>query len=109
MQAVARAAHSAPDRLGPLILVVTRALGAPNGIIAGQAWKCEAKVSLAQYHQAKTGALFAAATAAGACAAGHEASAWHPSERSTAWDQSSDMRDAKKAHHGIAAQAIKRI
>jgi len=52
MQALARAADSAPTRLGPLILVVARAVGAPNGIIAGQAWECEPKISLAKYQQA---------------------------------------------------------
>jgi geranylgeranyl diphosphate synthase type II len=34
-------------------------------------------VALAKYQRAKTGALFAAATAAGACAAGHDADRWH--------------------------------
>lgn len=77
LQALARSAHATPTRLGPLIMVVSHAVGAPHGIIAGQAWECEQQVSLAQYQQAKTGALFAAATAAGACAAGHEAGAWH--------------------------------
>jgi geranylgeranyl diphosphate synthase type II len=77
MQALAHAAETAPTRLGPLILVVSRAIGAPNGIIAGQGWECEPRVVLAKYQQAKTGALFAAATAAGACAAGHDAGAWH--------------------------------
>jgi geranylgeranyl diphosphate synthase, type II len=77
MQALAHAAEITPSRLGPLILVLSRAVGAPNGIIAGQGWECEPSVSLAKYQQAKTGALFAAATAAGACAAGHDAGAWH--------------------------------
>jgi geranylgeranyl diphosphate synthase, type II len=71
-QSVARAAESAPSRLANLIGIVARAVGAPNGIIAGQSWECEAAVSLAKYQRAKTGALFAAATAAGACAAGHK-------------------------------------
>jgi geranylgeranyl diphosphate synthase type II len=77
MQALARAAETAPTRLGSLILVLARAVGAPSGIIAGQAWECEPKISLAKYQQTKTGALFAAATAAGACAAGHDAGAWY--------------------------------
>jgi geranylgeranyl diphosphate synthase type II len=76
-QALAHAADKAPARLSPLLLIVARAVGAPQGIIAGQAWECEPHVALAKYQQAKTGALFAAATAAGACAAGHESSAWH--------------------------------
>ena len=48
----------------------------PFGIVAGQAWECEPKVSLAAYQQAKTGALFAAATMAGALAAGADAKPW---------------------------------
>jgi geranylgeranyl diphosphate synthase type II len=77
MQTLARAADTTPGRLGALIMVVSRAVGAPNGIISGQAWECEPSISLAKYQRTKTGALFAAATAAGACAAGHDAGAWH--------------------------------
>jgi geranylgeranyl diphosphate synthase type II len=76
-QAVAVAATRAPSRLCTLIGIIARSIGAPNGIIAGQAWECEPKISLAAYQRAKTGALFAAATSAGACAAGHDAAAWH--------------------------------
>ncbi len=77
VQSLVHAAERAPSRLGPLLLILSRAIGAPNGIIAGQAWECEPQVVLAQYQRAKTGALFAAATAAGACAAGHNADNWH--------------------------------
>jgi geranylgeranyl diphosphate synthase type II len=77
LQSLARAAEKAPARLGPLLMILTRAMGAPTGIIAGQAWECEPRVVLANYQRAKTGALFAAATAAGACAAGHDAGNWH--------------------------------
>jgi geranylgeranyl diphosphate synthase type II len=76
-QILASNAERAPSRLGALIGIVARAVGAPNGIIAGQAWECEANVDLSKYQRAKTGALFGAATAAGACAAGYEADAWH--------------------------------
>jgi geranylgeranyl diphosphate synthase type II len=76
-QALAQASLGAPARLGHLVGIIARAIGAPNGIIAGQAWECEPQVALAAYQKAKTGALFAAATAAGACAAGHEHAPWH--------------------------------
>jgi geranylgeranyl diphosphate synthase, type II len=76
MQSLVRAAEESPFRLGALVLIISRAVGAPNGIIAGQAWECEPQVALAKYQQAKTGALFAAATAAGACAAGHDPAEW---------------------------------
>jgi geranylgeranyl diphosphate synthase type II len=77
VQSLVHAAARAPARLGPLLLILARAIGAPDGIIAGQAWECERQVPLAKYQRAKTGALFAAATAAGACAAGHGAGNWH--------------------------------
>jgi len=76
-QAVAQSSASAPARLGPLIGIIARAIGAPDGIIAGQAWECESQISLAHYQRSKTGALFAAATSAGAAAAGHQAESWH--------------------------------
>jgi geranylgeranyl diphosphate synthase type II len=64
------------ERLAPLVRVVAQAVGAPHGIIAGQAWECEDKIDLATYHQAKTGALFAGACMAGAIAAGSPGEPW---------------------------------
>ena len=75
-QTLALGAIDAPDRLAGLIDVVSRAVGGPSGIVAGQAWECEASVSLSDYHRAKTGSLFAAATIAGAVAAGGEPEPW---------------------------------
>lgn len=76
-QVLARAGGSAPGRLSSLIGILGRAVGVPSGIVAGQAWECEDGIDLAEYQRAKTGALFAAATVAGAAAAGAEAEAWH--------------------------------
>jgi len=45
-------------------------------IVAGQAWECEHEIDLSQYQRAKTGALFAAATMAGAASTGAEAAQW---------------------------------
>ena len=59
-QALARAAAAIATRLVALVGIVARAVGAPHGIIAGQAWECEPRVALADYQRAKTGALFAA-------------------------------------------------
>jgi geranylgeranyl diphosphate synthase type II len=75
-QTLAWAGAAAPQRLAPLLLVVGRSVGMPLGIAAGQAWECESTIDLAAYHRAKTGALFAAATVAGAAAAGGEPEAW---------------------------------
>jgi geranylgeranyl diphosphate synthase type II len=59
-----------------LIEIVARSVAMRDGIVAGQAWECEAEVDLAAYQQLKTGSLFAAATAAGAAAAGADPEPW---------------------------------
>jgi geranylgeranyl diphosphate synthase type II len=66
----------APHRLAPLLSIIARSVGAPHGIVAGQAWECEKNIVLADYQRAKTGSLFAAATIAGAAAAGADHAAW---------------------------------
>jgi geranylgeranyl diphosphate synthase type II len=75
-QTVAKAGIAMPQRLGTLMQTVARGVGAPQGIVAGQAWECEPRASLAEYQRAKTGALFSAATMAGADAAGAEPGPW---------------------------------
>ena len=75
-QALAHGAMLTPKRLAPLMLTIAGSVGVPFGIVAGQAWECEDKVDLAQYQREKTGALFAAATVAGAAATGAEAEPW---------------------------------
>jgi geranylgeranyl diphosphate synthase type II len=94
-QMLARAGASAPDRLASLIGIVARAVGAPSGIIGGQAWECEPRIPIEIYQRAKTGALFGAATAAGACASGRDAACWHAlGERiGEAYQIADDIRD----------------
>lgn len=94
-QSLAKAAEAAPQRLPALIAIVATAVGAPRGITAGQAWECEKEIALAQYQRAKTGALFAAATAGGAAASGYHADAWHAlGERlGEAYQIADDIRD----------------
>ena len=75
-EVLADAAAQSPRRLAPLIGTIARGVGMPFGIVAGQAWESEPRVSLTQYQRAKTGALFAAATMAGAQAAGADAAPW---------------------------------
>jgi geranylgeranyl diphosphate synthase type II len=72
---VVGARHS-PERLAPLLSTLAAGVGMPFGIVAGQAWECEPQVVLTDYQRAKTGALFAAATMAGAQAAGADARPW---------------------------------
>jgi geranylgeranyl diphosphate synthase type II len=75
-QALAMASAQHPERLLPLMNTLSAGVGAPSGIIAGQAWECEPRVALTEYQRAKTGALFVAATVAGAQSAGAAADPW---------------------------------
>lgn len=69
-ECLARNCSNAPERLPSLLRIVGAGVGTAGGIVAGQAWECEATSNLSVYQRAKTGALFAAATMAGAAAAG---------------------------------------
>jgi geranylgeranyl diphosphate synthase type II len=95
-QAVALGASGVPQRLGTLIGVVGRAAGMPFGIAAGQAWECEPDLDLATYQRAKTGALFSAATVAGAASAGADPEPWRAMGEwlGEAYQVADDIRDA---------------
>ena len=95
-QALAWGAAIAPSRLASLLLTVGGAVGVPRGIVAGQAWECEAAADLAEYQRQKTGALFAAATVAGAAAAGATPEAWRllGEKLGEAYQVADDLRDA---------------
>jgi geranylgeranyl diphosphate synthase type II len=95
IQTLGLLAH-APQKLALLLLTVSRSVGAPSGIIAGQAWECEPVIDLRHYHRAKTGALFGAAAIAGAASAGVEAEPWrHLGETlGEAYQAADDIRDA---------------
>ena len=75
-ETLARGGRRRPSRLARLVGLLGRAAGSPSGISAGQAWESEAHVDLRAYQQAKTGALFAAATVMGAAAAGADPEPW---------------------------------
>ena len=75
-QALALAGSRSPSRMCRVMATVGRGVGMPFGIVAGQAWECEPRVALSDYQRAKTGALFAAATGAGAEAAGVDGETW---------------------------------
>lgn len=59
-----------------LITMLSHQVGSIHGITAGQAWECEEEIDTVAYHRAKTGALFAAATQAGAMSVGADDEAW---------------------------------
>jgi geranylgeranyl diphosphate synthase type II len=88
-------AAAAPQRLAPLLMTVGRSVGLPFGIVAGQAWECEARVALEEYHRAKTGSLFVAAAVSGAVAAGAQPQAWRVLGDSLgeAYQVADDIRD----------------
>ncbi|MEO0504457.1 MAG: polyprenyl synthetase family protein, partial [Pseudomonadota bacterium] len=95
-ETLARQSHLAPDRVTQLILTLARRTGMPGGICAGQGWESEAQVDLSAYHQAKTGALFIAATQMGAIAAGQDAEPWFElgDRIGEAFQVADDLRDA---------------
>ncbi len=94
-QSLARVAARDAARFAELFEIVATAVNAVSGIVAGQAWECEPQLDLSRYHQGKTGALFAAATMAGARAAGREAAPWRIfGERlGEAFQVADDLRD----------------
>ncbi len=75
-ETLARAARHDCGRAADLILDLSAFTGMPGGICAGQAWESEPSLDLSAYHQAKTGALFMAATRMGATAAGADPEPW---------------------------------
>ena len=95
VRVLARPRACPPERLAPLLRIVSQGVGMPHGIVAGQAWECEPRVVLADYQQAKTGALFAAATMAGAAAAGADAEPWRllGARLGEAYQVADDLRD----------------
>lgn len=93
---LARQSHVAPDRAAQLVLTLAQRTGMPGGICAGQGWESEDQVDLSAYHQAKTGALFIAATQMGAVAAGQDAEPWFElgARIGEAFQVADDLRDA---------------
>ena len=95
-ETVARAGVAAPSRLPLLLGTVARGVGMPAGIAAGQAWESEPSPPVEIYHQAKTGALFVAATMSGALAAGADPQPWRALGEAlgAAYQVADDLADA---------------
>ncbi len=93
---LARQSGHAPDRVAQMIITLAQRTGMPGGICAGQGWESECDIDLSAYHQAKTGALFIAATQMGALAAGQEAEPWFElgARIGEAFQVADDLRDA---------------
>jgi geranylgeranyl diphosphate synthase type II len=94
-QAVVAPSVEQPRRVAAVVSVIASAAGAPSGIASGQAWECEPTIDLSVYQRTKTGALFAAAAAAGASAAGHAHRPWYPVGNllGEAYQVADDVRD----------------
>ncbi len=75
-ETLVKGAAGSPHLIAPLMAAVTRGVGMPFGIVAGQAWESEPNPPAERYRCAKTGALFVAATTAGAIAGGGDPRAW---------------------------------
>lgn len=90
-----QAAAGQHERLALLMDNLTRGVGLPAGIVAGQAWECESAADLSQYQRAKTGALFVSATCAGALSSGSDPAPWAPLGEflGEAYQVADDIRD----------------
>ena len=93
---LARAGEEDPRRALMLTQLLAARTGMPGGICAGQGWESEAEIDLSAYHQAKTGALFIAATQMGAAAAGQDPEPWEElgARIGEAFQVADDLRDA---------------
>jgi geranylgeranyl diphosphate synthase, type II len=113
-QALAESIDESPARAAELFEIISLGAAVPAGLAAGQAWECEPRAGLRDYQRAKTGALFVAATMAGACAAGSAAEPWREmGERlgeacQVATEVRHDAPSVKKLKHlvGLAVDAI---
>ncbi len=106
-QVLARSGRQHPARLVELLATIGDGVGAPDGIVAGQAWECENRVALSQYQRAKTGALFVAATMSGALAAGVDAQPWRTlgDTLGEAYQVADDIRDVMMQAHQLGKPA----
>ena len=95
-EVLARGSAREPARGLALTATLARRTGVPGGICAGQGWESEPAIDLAAYHEAKTAALFVAATQMGAIAAGHDPEPWEElgSRIGAAFQVADDLRDA---------------
>jgi geranylgeranyl diphosphate synthase, type II len=75
-QSLADIVAESSSRTARLFKIIGLGVGAPAGLAAAQAWKCEPGVELRDCHNDRTGGSFVAATMAGAAAAGSEPEPW---------------------------------
>lgn len=95
-EALAGGCRESPRILPELLTILSRSVGMSGGLVAGQAWESEDSVLLSDYHAAKTGSLFVAATKAGAISAGGDPGQWESfgALLGEAYQVADDIRDA---------------
>lgn len=95
-ESVADLARTRPFDVAPVVRVLAQAVGAPSGLVAGQAWESEDDADLGRYHRAKTAAIFEAATMSGALVAGGDPAPWRELGRAIgeAYQVADDIGDA---------------
>lgn len=95
-EVLGQATVDAPDALPGLLAALAAAAGTTRGLLAGQAWESEPSAPLDEYHRAKTAALFEAAAAMGALAAGAPPEPWRALGElvGLAYQAADDVRDA---------------
>ncbi|MEM6681026.1 MAG: polyprenyl synthetase family protein [Pseudomonadota bacterium] len=105
--AVTQLAGANPERAVALVGCISKAVGMTGGITAGQAWESETVIDVAEYHSAKTGALFVGAVSAGAIAAGQDPAPWRAvgANIGAAYQIADDLLDAV----GTAAECGKPV
>lgn len=75
-ETIARECVGSPNLISPLITTISKAVGMPYGLVAGQAWESEPQIDLEEYHRAKTASLFTGAISAGAISGGGNPLQW---------------------------------
>lgn len=75
-ETIARETLNRPDLTAPIIATIAKSVGAPYGLVAGQAWESEPEINIAIYHRAKTASLFSGAVSTGAIASGGNPLDW---------------------------------
>ena len=102
-----REVASAPVTCMRISRVLAETTGSPRGIVAGQAWESEATINLSAYHQAKTAALFVAATMSGAASAGMDPARWRALgiRLGEAYQIADDLRDVLLGEEALGKPA----
>ncbi len=104
--ALATGRSGVDQRQREVIRRLARAVGSRGGLVAGQGWEAESEADLAEYHAAKTAALFEAAAATGALVAGGDPEQWTPLGRWIGMTYQAADDFADRADDGPATDAL---